>query len=261
MARNFRMLIALLATLTMIALDRRLMSNGATTSVENRWEDARATFYGGYRGEETMQGACGYDNFFKQCYGLETAALSTALFNNGATCGACFEVRCVNSPQWCIKGAGSITVTATNFCPPNFTKTVDIWCNPPQKHFDLTIPMFLKIAKYKAGVVPVKYRRVVCPKKQGGVKFRLTGNPYFLMVLVFNVGRDGVVVEVKIKGSKTGWLTMKRNWGQVWDTGKVLTGQSLSFKVGLSDGKRLEFDNVVPPNWQFNQTYDGNINF
>lgn len=71
--------------------------------------------------------------------------------------------------------------------------------------------MFIKIAKYKAGIVPVKCRRVLCPKKQGGVKFRLTGNPYFLMVLVFNVGRDGVVAEFKIKGSKTGWIHMKRN--------------------------------------------------
>lgn len=121
--------------------------------------------------------------------------------------------------------------------------------------------MFLKIAKYKAGLVPIKFRRVLCPKKHGGVKFRLTGNPYFLMVTVFNVGRAGVVVKVKVKGSRTGWIAMGRNWGHVWDTGTVLTGQSLSFKVTISDGKWLEFDTVAPTSWQFNQTYDGKINF
>lgn len=40
----------------------------------------------------------------------------------------------------------------------------------------------------------------------------------------------------------------------------MLTGQRL-FKVAVSDGKRLEFDHVAPPIWQFNQTYNGKINF
>ncbi|XXG46664.1 hypothetical protein AAC387_Pa02g1452 [Persea americana] len=68
------------------------------------WELAHATFYGNDTGEETMQGACGgYGDLFKQGCGLETTALSTALFDNGSTCGACFAIRCVNS-KWCVPG-------------------------------------------------------------------------------------------------------------------------------------------------------------
>jgi len=120
--------------------------------------------------------------------------------------------------------------------------------------------MFLKIAKYKAGVVPVRYRRIPC-SKTGGVKFETKGNPYFLMVLIYNVGGAGDIKYVQVKENKTGWITMKKNWGQNWTTSTVLTGQGLSFRVTTTDGITKDFWNVMPKNWGFGQTFDGKINF
>ncbi|KAJ0039059.1 hypothetical protein Pint_23523 [Pistacia integerrima] len=230
----------------------------ATTPNGNEWKAAHATFYGDMTASETMQGACGYGDLFKQGYGLLSTALSTALFNNGQTCGACYEIQCHNSTQWCLKG--KITVTATNFCPPNYSKPNGNWCNPPLQHFDLSQPMFRQIARYRAGIVPVIYRRVPCVK-HGGVKFEIKGNPYWILVLVYNVGGAGDVTDVKIKGSNTSWIQMSRNWGQNWQTSAQLVGQSLSFRVSTSDGKMVQAINVVPPCWRFGEVYDSKYNF
>jgi hypothetical protein len=131
---------------------------------------------------------------------------------------------CVNDPQWCIPNAGTIKIMATNFCPPNYTKPSSNWCNPLLKHFDLSMPMFTKLAPMRAGIIPIKFCRVH-RNKRGGVKFEIKRNPSSLLVLVYNVGDAGDVANVKIKGSRTGWTQMTSNWGQKWQTSLVLKGE------------------------------------
>ncbi|KAI3872851.1 hypothetical protein MKW92_028935 [Papaver armeniacum] len=221
------------------------------------WKQAHATFYEG--SATTYGGACGYDDLSKEGYGTESAALSTALFNDGYGCGSCYEIKCVNDPQWCKPGQPSIFVTGTDFCPPNYALPSNNggWCNPPNHHFDLSKTAFLEIAEYKAGIVPVQYRRVPC-KKQGGIRFTISGNPYYNKVLIWNVAGAGDIKMVKVKGSQNlGWTNMKRDWGQYWITDAKCVGESLTFRVIASDGRSSTSWHVTPENWQFGQTFEG----
>ncbi|KAL3825843.1 hypothetical protein ACJIZ3_021872 [Penstemon smallii] len=215
------------------------------------WKPARATFYGGADGSGTKGGACGYEDPFALGYGLQTTALSTALFKNAETCGACYEIKCANVTEGCNPGQQSIFVTATNVCPSGG------WCSSPQEHFDLSQPAFLQIAEYKAGVVHVQYRRVPC-KKQGGVKYSITGNPNYNLVSIANVGGAGDVTKVEVKGSDDqAWKPLWRNWGQKWQINDKLVGQMLTFRITTSDGRTLISRNLFPREWQFGQTYEG----
>lgn len=95
-------------------------------------------------------------------------------------------------------------------------------------------------------------------KRKGGEKFKISGNPFFNLVTVTNVGGEGDVkkLEVKPEGSKK-WKSLKRNWGENWECDEKLTGKALTFKVTTVDGKESVSRNVAPKSWKFGQTFEG----
>ncbi|KAG6546906.1 hypothetical protein Mapa_011522 [Marchantia paleacea] len=267
MVKVNQMAVLQVATITLVVLGSLVQEAKAVNAWEvTSWTPSHATFYGDDSGSATMGGACGYGNLWWRGYGLATAALSDTLLNNGLTCGACFEIKCNitggESGKWCIKSNPSIKITATNQCPPNWDRPTDNggWCNPPRTHFDLSLNMFRRLAQTQAGIIPISYRRTKCIKT-GGIRFYLGGNPYFNLVLVYNVGGWGDVMKMQMRGSKTGWITMKRNWGQNWESSINYTGQSLSFIVTLGNGEVRVIRNLTPTEWYHKQTYEADTNF
>ncbi|PAN47165.1 hypothetical protein GQ55_9G234400 [Panicum hallii var. hallii] len=239
-----------------------LLAMSATTAAAQYWNSGTATFYGGRDGSGTMGGACGYDNLYNQGYGVLNAALSQVLFNDGASCGQCYNIKCdTGKSGWCKPGY-SVTVTATNLCPPNYAITTNGggWCNPPRPHFDMSQPAWEQIGIYRAGIIPVLYQRVPCTR-QGGVRFTISGFNYFQLVLITNVAGSGSIRSMSVKGASTGWIAMTRNWGALWQCSSALVGEPLSFAVTSTGGQTLYMNNIAPAWWTFGMTFASNNQF
>ncbi|KAF8672610.1 hypothetical protein HU200_049298 [Digitaria exilis] len=232
------------------------------TSAAAQLSSGTATFYGGRDGAGTMGGACGYDNLYNAGYGVLNAALSQALFDDGASCGQCYTITCdTTKSRWC-KAGYSVTVTATNLCPPNYAITTNGggWCNPPRPHFDMSQPAWEHIGIYQAGIIPVLYQRVPC-SRQGGVRLTISGFNYFQLVLVTNAAGSGSIRSMSVKGGSTGWIGMTRNWGALWQCSSALVGQPLSFMVTSTGGQTLYMNDVAPAWWDFGMTFSSNAQF
>ncbi|CAM6101291.1 unnamed protein product [Calypogeia fissa] len=248
----------LLGMLVFCCRSRPVFGKAVAAWAVTNWADARATFYGGQDASGTMGGACGYGNLYTVGYGTSTAALSNALFNSGLSCGACFQLECrLAETRWCYPSSTSIIVTATNLCPQG---SEGGWCDYPQFHFDLAFPMFSMLAQPVGGVIPVRYKRVSC-SRQGGVRFKILGNPYFNYVMVYNVGGGGDISALAIRGDRGRYVSMSQNWGQLWSASDRVVGERLSFRAELGDGQTLEFSDVAGRNWNFGQTYESDSNF
>eukprot|EP00850_Spirogloea_muscicola_P018530 SM000171S03219 [mRNA] locus=s171:79041:85456:- [translate_table: standard] len=218
------------------------------------WNDAHATFYGGADASGTMGGACGYGNLYSSGYGTDTAAASSALFNDGMSCGQCYQLQCVGSSAC---KPGMITVTVTNLCPNDFSKPSDAggWCNYPRQHFDLSQPAYQKIGVYGAGIVPIQYRRVPC-LRTGDIMFSMGGNPFYLDVTIKNVGGSGDLSAVWVKGNSGQWRQLSQNWGMQWSADIAVQGQALSFRLqSQTTGQILTVENAVPSSWSPGSTY------
>ncbi|CAM6101296.1 unnamed protein product [Calypogeia fissa] len=225
-------------------------------------QNGHGTWYGGTDASGTMGGACGYGNLYSQGYGTQTAALSDVLFNDGLSCGACFELACnLAESQYCYQGGKSIIVTATNNCPQG---SFGGWCDYPKPHFDLAIYAFQQLAPPSAGVFPLQYRRVSCVK-DGGVRIIVEGNQWYFSITVYNVANAGNVVAISVQCSGTGFTPLAHSWGQVF-TGDAssLWGKELSFEMTAGTDsltQTLTFWNVAPSNWGEGQTYESVGNF
>jgi expansin len=159
------------AASTPASRERRAAPAPPTRAAAGATRTGTATFY-------TLAGLpnCGYpDAAASGTY----VALSPADFAGSAACGTIFDV---TGPK------GTVRVTVADQCPE---------CEAG--HLDLAAPAFARIADPVAGIVPIRFTRVVDPPTPGPVRVRVKegSSRYWLALLPIDTGNPLASVSVR----------------------------------------------------------------
>nr|CAB3500181.1 unnamed protein product [Digitaria exilis] len=233
------------------------------------WLPAKATWYGAPNGAgpDDNGGACGFKHTNQYPYMSMTSCGNEPLFKDGKGCGACYQIRCLNSTHDACSGrAKRVIITDMNYYPVS------------KYHFDLSGSAFGAMARSglndklrHAGIIDIQFRRVPCNYKGLNVNFRVQvgSNPNYFAVLVQYAGKDGAVVQLdlmetdKATGKPTGvWTPMRVSWGAVWrlDTKRPLQAP-FSLRARSDSGKTVVAENVIPADWKPMTDYPSNVQF
>lgn len=232
---------------------------------EPGWTVGTATYYtgiddlsGGYSGN------CGYGDLSRSLggianatYGPFFAAGSKLLYNDGAGCGACYEVQCIGSPA-CKKA--SLAVTITDYCPEQGNEQ---WCGADKHHFDLSGRAFEELVTTMAvGHFTLQWRRVSCVRT-GPPVVQIEGNPFWQSIRVMNLGGGGTYDSLLVRPAsaagdppaEVAFLPLVRDWGTSFVHNGQLEGP-LSLKLVTKDPvTQTSLVDCVPKDWVSGSSY------
>ncbi|GJM91428.1 hypothetical protein PR202_ga07794 [Eleusine coracana subsp. coracana] len=234
------------------------------------WLPAKATWYGSPNGAgpDDNGGACGFKNANKYPYMSMTSCGNQPLFKDGAGCGSCYQIRCLNSSHPACSGkANRIIITDMNYYPV------------AKYHFDLSGTAFGAMAKpglndklRHAGIIDMEFRRVPCnykkPERDLPCGDRLEPK---LLRCARGVRRQG---RRRAADGHHGVQEGRRHAHGRLDADETLLGRRLemmdsdrplqapfSLRIRSDSGKTLVANKVIPANWKPMTKYSSNVQF
>ncbi|XP_023554576.1 expansin-like A3 [Cucurbita pepo subsp. pepo] len=230
--------------------------SSAAAACDRCVHQSKSAYY--YDDTPIQHGACGYGPLAFELSNGYVAGVVPSLYRQGAGCGACFQVRCKNK----------------RFCSTAGTKVV-----ATDQNYDNRYDFVLSKKAYSAmalknktkellnlGTIDVEYKRIPCTYKNKNLMVRVeewSQKPYYLALkLVYQGGQTEIKgIEIAEVGSDN-WESMKRNYGAIWDTNKVLEG-ALQLKIVVAS--RYNNENIywatydLPDDWKNGEMYDTGV--
>ncbi|CAN1195581.1 Expansin-like B1 [Linum perenne] len=205
----------------------------------------------------TSSGACGYGIHGRTINGALVAGVS-GLWNNGNSCGACYQVKCRD--KYLCKEEG-ITVVVTDNASGGETD------------FILSAHAYGSMARqnrtdelYWLGMVDVEYRRTPCKFSGYNLIFKVVEQSrfpeYLAIAPMFHDGENDIYgLEIMQEGGEK-WKSMEKAWGGVWHLPIPPRGSlKLKVQVGNSIGEKkwIEAKKALPSSWKPGAAYDSHI--
>lgn len=219
---------------------------------------SRASHYPNSSEQGSDVGACGFGTFGATINDANVAAASD-LYRNGIGCGACYQVKCVNSNYCSDKGVTIVVTDQGGGHSTDFIMSRKAFGGMAQ-----TTDAATSLLNF--GVVDIEYRRVSCSYPNENITIKIDENsnyPYYLaFVILYQQGSKDITAVQLCETQNQNCKLLERHYGAVWTTSTPPSG-SLSIRM-LFSGEDGDESWVVPVNdipevWKAGETYDTGV--
>ncbi|KVH95253.1 expansin-like B1 isoform X2 [Cynara cardunculus var. scolymus] len=240
------------------ALIFSVLNPAQSATSDGPFTHSRAAYYPDSDDKGSETGRCGYGSFGATINYGDVAAASD-LYRDGVGCGACYQVRCMNSKDCSDEG---VTVVITDQGSSDRTD------------FIMSKKAFRKMAQstYAAssllaqGIVDIEYRRVSCSYPGNNITIKIDESsdyPYYLaFVIWYQQGQKDITAVQLCETKDFNCKLLDRSYGSVFTTTSPPSG-SLSLRMLLSgedgDEKWIVPVNIIPENWKKGDIYDTGV--
>ncbi|XP_021768044.1 expansin-like B1 [Chenopodium quinoa] len=221
---------------------------------------SKATYYHAIDGLGTPRGGCGYGEYGRIINNGDVAVVtSSKLYKGGASCGACYKVKCKEA----VCNEDGVVVMVTDYGVSDGETDFILSSNAFNK---MAMPNYEKELR-DDGRVPIEYQRVACQFPGKSLTLKVAEHSrfpsYLSFLFLYQAGDADITAVEMFEEQALEWKRCRRVYGAVWDIANPPRGPlTVRFFLDGSATKRARWvlvPKVIPIYWQAGVAYDTSI--